>query len=192
MAVIACARELPPLPPPAPIEGSFPMSNPNWKKGRRPSTTIRCNASKPPCAAPSSPAALPSGESPAVRHAYEVGVKTTDEQDTQQWGGGATMPQDSAARKRIPIVTGLLDYFPDALIAVAEVSFVGNEKHNPGEPLHWARGKGGNNIDEAGRHIVERGKVDDDGLRHLAKAGWRILAALQLEIEAARARGEPK
>jgi len=141
---------------------------------------------------PSRPVTTCPAPSVSLCEPYQVGVKTTDEQDTQQWGGGATMPTDSVARKRIPIVTGLLDYFPDALIAVAEVSHVGNEKHNTGEPLHWARGKGGNNIDEAGRHIIERGKMDDDGCRHMAKAAWRILAALQLEIEAARARGEPK
>jgi hypothetical protein len=31
-----------------------------------------------------------------------------------------------------------LDYFPDALAAVAQISYQGNQKHNPGEPLHWA------------------------------------------------------
>lgn len=97
------------------------------------------------------------------------------------------MPVDSVARKMIPLVTGLIDYFPDSCIAVAEVSHKGNAKHNSGEALHWARGKGGNNIDEAVRHILERGGIDEtDDTRHLAKAAWRIMAALQLEIEAAR------
>ncbi len=101
------------------------------------------------------------------------------------------LPIDSAARKRIPIVTGVLDYFPDAIAAVAEVSFVGNEKHNPGEPLHWARGKSPDHADCIGRHLLERGTVDPiTKVRHSAQLAWRALALLQLEIEAARAAGK--
>lgn len=111
------------------------------------------------------------------------------DQGTEAFGGGSTLQVDSDARKEIPVATGVVDYFPDALVAVAVVSRKGNDKHNPGEPLHWARGKGGNNSDELMRHFVERGKLDDDGCRHSAKAAWRALALLQLEIEAARAAG---
>jgi hypothetical protein len=32
---------------------------------------------------------------------------------------------------------------------------------------------------------MERGTVDTDGQRHMAKAAWRILAALQIEMEEA-------
>jgi len=39
-------------------------------------------------------------------------------------------------RKQRPIKTGVLDYFPDALLEVAYCSYVGNEQHNPGTPLH--------------------------------------------------------
>jgi hypothetical protein len=113
------------------------------------------------------------------------------DQGTEAYGGGSTLQLDSEARKEIPVATGVVDYFPDALVAVAVVSRIGNDKHNPGEPLHWARGKGGNNSDELMRHFVERGKMDDDGTRHSAKVAWRALAMLQLEIEAARAAGLP-
>lgn len=98
-----------------------------------------------------------------------------------------TLTTDSAERKHIPIATGVLDYFPDAIAAIAEVSWLGNEKHNPGEPLHWAREKSADHPDCAMRHFLERGKLDDDGQRHSAKAVWRMLAILQLEIEADRA-----
>ena len=76
-------------------------------------------------------------------------------------------------------------YFPDALAAVAEVSRMGNEQHNPGQPLHWAREKSTDQMDAAVRHIIDGGtsRLDTDGGRHLAKAAWRILAQLQLEIE---------
>ena len=97
-----------------------------------------------------------------------------------------SLPIDPKARKAIPLCTGVLDYFPDALIAVAEVSRVGNEQHNPGEPLHWARGKSMDQADTILRHMVERGKMDSDGVRHSAKVAWRALAQLQLEIEGAK------
>ena len=96
------------------------------------------------------------------------------------------LPTDPKARKAIPLCTGVLDYFPDALIAVAEVSRIGNDQHNPGEPLHWARGKSMDQADTILRHMVERGSMDSDGIRHSAKVAWRALAQLQLEIEGDR------
>jgi len=89
-------------------------------------------------------------------------------------------------RKNTPLFTGMRAYFPDALEAVARVSFVGNEQHNPGEELHWAREKSTQEYDSADRHLNDRAKgkeFDTDGQRHMAKAAWRCLAALQKEIE---------
>lgn len=96
------------------------------------------------------------------------------------------LPTDPKARKNVPIATGVLDYFPDALAAVAEVSRIGNEQHNPGKPLHWDRSKSTDEADALMRHFVERGTIDSDGSRHSAKVAWRALALLQKEIEAAR------
>jgi hypothetical protein len=93
---------------------------------------------------------------------------------------------DAKERKTYPIGTGVVDYFPDALAEVAHVSYVGNQQHNPGEPLHWAREKSTDEADALMRHFVERGKMDVDGLRHSAKMAWRALALLQKEIEASR------
>ena len=56
-----------------------------------------------------------------------------------------TLPTAAATRKAIPLASGVLDYFPDALCAVAECSRMGNEQHNPGAPLHWDRAKSGDN-----------------------------------------------
>ena len=97
------------------------------------------------------------------------------------------LPVTAADRKNIPLVTGLLDYFPAALAAVAEVSRVANEQHNPGQPMHWARGKSTDHADCIVRHLVDRGLTDSDGLRHSAKIAWRALALLQEELEAAGA-----
>ena len=90
---------------------------------------------------------------------------------------------NKTARKGMPIATGVLDYFPDALLAVSEVSRIGNEQHNPGSPLHWDRSKSGDESDALVRHLLERGTIDDDGIRHSAKTAWRALALLQKEIE---------
>jgi hypothetical protein len=98
-----------------------------------------------------------------------------------------TLPEDPAERKKYPLATGFFDYFPDAIVAVSRVSWQGNEQHNPGEPLHWARGKSMDQDDTLLRHFAERGTLDKDGQRHSAKLAWRALAILQLEIEAEQA-----
>lgn len=94
------------------------------------------------------------------------------------------LPHDSAGRKQVPMATGLLDYFPDALAEVSHVSYTGNQKHNPGEPTHWARGKSMDHADCIARHLTERGSIDADGTRHSAQLAWRALALLQQELEA--------
>lgn len=94
-----------------------------------------------------------------------------------------SLPSDAKTRKGIPIASGVLDYFPDALAAVAEVSRIGNEQHNAGQPLHWAKEKSTDHADCIVRHLIERGTVDTDGGRHSAKLAWRALALLQTEIE---------
>lgn len=94
-----------------------------------------------------------------------------------------TLPNGAGERKKFPIASGVLDYFPDALVAVAEVSYLGNVQHNPGQPLHWARSKSGDEADTMMRHFVERGTRDTDNVRHSAKMAWRALALLQKEIE---------
>ncbi len=94
-----------------------------------------------------------------------------------------TFPLTAKGRKETPIASGVLDYFPDALIAVARVSWAGNEQHNPGKSLRWDREKSGDESDALLRHFLQRGTVDDDGHLHSAKLAWRALALLQKEIE---------
>lgn len=86
-------------------------------------------------------------------------------------------------RKGIPIATGVIDYFPDAIAAVAQCSKVGNDQHNAGQPLHWAREKSGDESDALMRHFMERGTMDIDGVLHSTKVAWRALAMLQKELE---------
>lgn len=84
-------------------------------------------------------------------------------------------PEDSAARKTYPVYSGLIQYFPSALAAVANHSYVSNEQHNPGQPLHWARGKSPDEADALLRHLMERDYVG---------MAWRALALLQKHLEA--------
>jgi hypothetical protein len=97
------------------------------------------------------------------------------------------LPTAKQERKNLPIVRGVLDYFGAAIAAVAEVSRVANEQHNPGEEMHWSRGKSADHADCIVRHLMERGTFDTDGLRHSAKVAWRALAELQEELERAGA-----
>lgn len=101
-----------------------------------------------------------------------------------------TMPLDSAERKKIPLCTGVLDYFPAALAAVARLSQLGNDKHNPGQALHWSRSKSSDHADCLARHLADRGVIDPDTkMSHTVEVAWRALALLQEEEET---RGAPK
>lgn len=96
-----------------------------------------------------------------------------------------SLTTDPKARKGVPLYSGLMKYFPDALAAVAELSRIGNDQHNPGEPLHWSRGKSDDHHDCAARHLLESGTFDSDATRHSTKLAWRALALLQIELEKA-------
>ena len=125
--------------------------------------------------------------SPQLDLAFAALRKFADKPEPAPVGPPGIMPEGSADRKQIPITTGVLDYFPAALIAVAQVSKVGNDQHNPGEPLHDARGKSNDDADCMVRHLLQRGTIDIDGQPHSAKTAWRALRILQKELEAAGA-----
>ncbi len=106
------------------------------------------------------------------------------------------MSTDSAVRKNMPVASGVLAYFPDALLCVAWISKVGNDKPNPGQPLHWAKEKSTDEPDCEVRHMLDhlRGLEADPGLEplgelgHLASKAWRALAHLQRASDAERAK----
>ena len=85
-------------------------------------------------------------------------------------------------RKHYPVHSGCFMYFPDALKYISHVSWVGNEQHNKGEPLHWAREKSTDDADARARHILGE-EFDVDGLLEEGKAAWRSLAVLQKKLE---------
>jgi hypothetical protein len=93
------------------------------------------------------------------------------------------LPTEAAARKRLPIYSGVIRYFPHALAAVAELSKIGNDQHNPGQPLHWAKEKSSDEPDALARHLtdmaIDPGHRDPDGVRAAVKLAWRALANLE-------------
>jgi hypothetical protein len=86
-------------------------------------------------------------------------------------------------RKEHPVYTGVLKYFPKAIMEVAKVSLAGNKQHHPDKPLHWDRSKSTDELDALARHLIDAGTVDTDGQRHSAKIAWRALANLEKELE---------
>jgi hypothetical protein len=87
----------------------------------------------------------------------------------------------SAERKATPIWSGVLRYFPDAQAAKARLSKKGNDKHNPGEPLHWSRGKSNDHGDCIIRHQMNPDELDPEtGELHAVAVAWRADAQLQL------------
>jgi hypothetical protein len=98
----------------------------------------------------------------------------------------------SAARKEVAVSRGLFAYFPDALALIARHSVLMNEKHNPGQPVHWSRAKSSDHEDCIGRHSLSIA-IDpnslDDGQPHVICRAWRALAALQVWAETQAAHG---
>ena len=99
------------------------------------------------------------------------------------------LPTDPAARKSIPIYSGFFKYFPNAIAAVAQLSQIGNNQHNPGQPLHWDRSKSQDELDAMLRHLLDQvdapQAADSDQVMHATKLAWRAMANLQKVIEGA-------
>lgn len=91
----------------------------------------------------------------------------------------------SEERKQCPVYSGFIKYFPNAVISVANHSFIANQKHNPGEKLHWAKEKSTDEKDAELRHLIDVAKgneIDENGLYALTAKAWRAMADLEREI----------
>lgn len=94
-----------------------------------------------------------------------------------------SLPHDDKLRSEFPLADGLLDYFPNALAEIARHSKMAGDKHHPGEPLHWERGKSTDHRNKIIKHCIDAGKKDSEGNRHSTALAWRALALLQEELE---------
>lgn len=85
------------------------------------------------------------------------------------------LPTDAKERKKYPMCSGVLNYFPDALALVARRSWEGNNQHHPDKPLHWDKSKSSDELDALLRHIAEE---------EWDAVAWRALANLQRMCDA--------
>jgi hypothetical protein len=99
--------------------------------------------------------------------------------------GNDGLHYESEDRKSMPVYSGVLKYFPDALKEVSKCSLAGNNQHHPNKPLHWDKNKSTDNEDALVRHLIDHSinPVDEDGVLHLSKVAWRALAALQIYLD---------
>ena len=117
--------------------------------------------------------------------AYEYdGDWSVDIHDAQAVGKcAAPLPSGSKERLDYPICTGMLMYFPRACAAVARHSKIGNDQHNPGEPMHWAREKSIGRGDQIVRHLMDGLFMWDSDREetehHFAGMAWRSLELLE-------------
>jgi len=70
------------------------------------------------------------------------------------------------------------------MAAAAQLSFIANEQHSPGEPMHWAKEKSKDEQDALMRHMLDDchpdvADRDTDGVLHATKEFWRAGANLQ-------------
>lgn len=113
-----------------------------------------------------------------------MGIEGCDHTRLERASARSLRGYTSAERKELPFQTVLAEYFPDAFAAVCRHSKKANDKHNPGEPMHWARNKSTDHLNCAVRHLTTPDAIDPDtGEIELVGAAWRCLAALQLREE---------
>lgn len=117
---------------------------------------------------------------------FEQPALYTQACDVQTVPRTLSLPEDDATRASYPMADGCLDYFPNALAEVSKISYEGNLKHNPGEPMHWNRGKSLDHRNKIMRHTVESKLATEQAIYHAAQAAWRALAELQQKIEGVR------
>ena len=91
---------------------------------------------------------------------------------------------EAQKRKDIPVFSGVLKYFPNAIKEVSKCSKVGNDQHHPDKPLHWDMDKSKDEYDALTRHLIDHtiDPVDTDGILHLTKVAWRALAGLERHL----------
>lgn len=107
----------------------------------------------------------------ALTHDLLTGGYTFTEEESKE--RASALPTDSAERKKIPIYSGFINYFPNAIAAVAKLSYEGNQQHHPEKPLHWDKSKSADELDALMRHMI-----DGDW----EQVAWRSMSNLERKL----------
>ncbi len=92
-------------------------------------------------------------------------------------------------RKEYPVLTAALMYFPHAFAELARCSYLANEQHNPGEPVHWDYTKSVGDGNELLRHLMDAlgpNPIDAEGVHHDVKVLWRAAELVERRIRRER------
>ena len=85
------------------------------------------------------------------------------------------MKTKAQKRKAIPVYSGVINYFPLAILEIAKCSQIGNDQHNPDTELRWDREKSGDELDALMRHLVDHSSGPLTRLREgCEKEGFRV------------------
>jgi len=94
-----------------------------------------------------------------------------------------TLPEDQDERNSMLLFDGFMAYFPNAMAAVAQLSYAATKQHHPDKEMHWNRSVSTDHKNKIARHLIDAGKLDDKGIRHSVGLAWRAMANLQEELE---------
>lgn len=128
--------------------------------------------------------AAPEMRLPYTVVSYDGDVMCFDEREIEPVEKkAAAQPQriipDDNNREDYPLYDVLFGYFPAAMLMLAKWAKVGNDQHNPGEPLHWSRDKSGDHTNKILRHLVDYDQKESNGFYEAVPLLWRAAALVQ-------------
>ena len=96
----------------------------------------------------------------------------------------AALPTDADERKKYPIYSGFMCYFPHAIAAVANLSYKGNIQHHDGEYLHWDMDKSQDELDAMMRHTIDgvTATTAEQEIDEAKRRAWRAMADLERKL----------
>ena len=110
---------------------------------------------------------------------YDLGFDKPD-----QKSGFESAPDE--ARKATPI-DAIFKFWPDAMVALAQHIWKGNEKYNPEHPkIGWIREKSSDHVGSMTRHLCYdyvKASTREAKIKVMSAIAWRALAELQLLAE---------
>lgn len=122
------------------------------------------------------------GPSPPCEWPFDGRYLELIEQRPVERAGDRIIPDDDK-REDYPLFDVLVGYFPAAMCELARWTKVGNEQHNPGEELHWAREKSTDHRNKILRHLMDYDQKESNGFYEAIPMLWRCAALVQELLE---------